>query len=158
MVPAAILILAAATLFAKNFFRLLFRPAMTDDEVAKLAKVMVVVVTAIALYFAMHSSTTLVQLLLLAYAGIAQFLPGVALGLYWKRVTMAGVFAGIVTGVGITALLLLSKHDPFFGLNAGFVALCLNFAVTVSVSLITRPEMSGFEAEEEQLVQSLGHQ
>jgi solute:Na+ symporter, SSS family len=152
MVPAAILILAAATLFAKNFFRLLFRPAMKDDDVAKLAKVMVVVVTGIALYFAMHSSTTLVALLLLAYAGIAQFLPGVVFGLVWKRVTTAGVFAGIVVGVGTTALLLLTKHDPLFGLNAGFVALCINVAVTVSASLLTSAQPSGFEERTEQAV------
>src|SRR5271166_1884820 len=152
MVPAAILILTAATLFAKNFVRLLFRPAMKDDEVAKLAKVMVVVVTGSALYFAMHSSTTLVQLLLLAYAAIAQFFPGVVLGLFWKRVTMTGVFAGLVTGVGITALLLLSKHDPFLGLNAGFVALCVNVAVTVSLSVFTRVQPSGFKERAKQAV------
>jgi SSS family solute:Na+ symporter len=154
MVPAAILILTAATLFAKNFVRLLFRPSMKDDEVAKLAKMMVVVITGVALYFAIHSSTTLVQLLLLAYAGIAQFLPGVVLGLFWKRVTMTGVFAGLVIGVGTTALLLLSKHDPFLGLNAGFVALCVNFVVTVSVSVVTRAQRSGFE--EPELVQAVG--
>ncbi|TLZ52527.1 MAG: sodium:solute symporter family protein, partial [Gammaproteobacteria bacterium] len=33
MVPAAILILTAATLFAKNLYRPLFAPAMTDDQV-----------------------------------------------------------------------------------------------------------------------------
>ena len=121
---------------------------MKDDEVAKLAKVMVVVITAIALYFAIHSSTTLVQLLLLAYAGIAQFFPGVVLGLFWKRVTMTGVFAGLVIGVVTTALLLLSKHDPFFGLNAGFVALSVNFAVTVGVSAVTPVQASGFEERE----------
>jgi solute:Na+ symporter, SSS family len=153
MVPAAILILAAATLFAKNFFRLLFRPAMKDDDVAKLAKVMVVVITSIALYFAMHSSTTLVALLLLAYAGIAQFLPGVALGLFWRRVTMKGVFAGLVAGVGTTALLLLTKHDPFLGLNAGFVALCINFAVTVAASLLTPAQSSGFEERVERVIE-----
>jgi SSS family solute:Na+ symporter len=152
MVPAAILILTAATLFAKNFVRLLFRPSMKDDEVAKLAKVMVVVITAIALYFAIHSSTTLVALLLLAYAGIAQFFPGVVLGLYWKRATMAGVFAGLVAGVGTTAFLLLSKHDPLLGLNAGFVALCLNGAITMSVSLLTRVQPSGFEERVEHAV------
>ncbi len=145
MVPAAILILAAATLFAKNFVRLLFRPAMKDDDVAKLAKVMVVVITGIALYFAIHSSTTLVSLLLVAYAGIAQFFPGVVLGLFWKRVTMTGVFAGVVVGVGTTALLLLTKHDPFLGLNAGFVALCINLAITVSASVLTAARPSGFE-------------
>jgi SSS family solute:Na+ symporter len=98
MVPAAILILTAGTLFAKNFFRPLFAPLMSDDAVAKLAKVMVVVVTAMAMYFAIFSSTTLVGLLLLAYSGVTQFFPGVVLGLFWKRITATGVTAGIVTG------------------------------------------------------------
>jgi solute:Na+ symporter, SSS family len=137
MVPAAVMILCAATLFAKNFFRPLFRPSMKDDDVARLAKVMVVVVTGVALYFAIYSSTTLVGLLLLAYDGIAQFFPGVIFGLYWKRATSTGVFAGIVVGVGLVLVLVLSKRDPFMGLNAGFVALCVNGAVAVIASLCT---------------------
>ena len=145
MVPAAILILSAATLFTKNFFRPVFKPSMKDDDVAKLAKVMVVVITAIALYFAIYSSTTLVGLLLLAYAGIAQFFPGVVFGLYWKRVTTPGVFAGIVAGVGTAMVLVLSKHDPFLGLNAGFIALCGNVAVTVAASVLTPAQPNGFE-------------
>ncbi len=150
MVPAAIMLLTAATLFAKNFFRPLFRPSMTDDSVARLARAMVVVTTAIALYFAIYSTTTLVGLLLLAYAGIAQFFPGVVLGLYWKRVTMQGVFAGMLTGVGVVIVLISSKHDPFFGVNAGFVALCLNMVTTVAVSVLTLPQQSPFEQKSAQ--------
>ncbi len=149
MVPAAVLILGAATLFAKNFFRPLFRPSMKDDDVARLAKVMVIVVTGVALYFAIYSSSTLVGLLLLAYAGIAQFLPGVIFGLYWKRATAAGVLAGLVVGVATTSYLMLSKHDPFMGLNAGFVALCLNLAVTTGVSVATPVRVDGFAAQVE---------
>jgi len=145
MVPAAIMILSAATLFAKNFFRPLFQPSMAEEHVTRLAKVMVVVITAIALYLAIYSSTNLVNLLLLAYEGIGQFLPGVIFGLYWRRVTTAGVCAGLLGGVGTTAVLLLSKHDPFLGLNAGFVALCVNLAVTVAVSLSTPARPNGFE-------------
>ncbi len=145
MVPAAVMILSAATMFAKNFFRPVFRPAMKDDDVAKLAKIMVVVITAIALYFAIYSSTTLVGLLLLAYAGIAQFFPGVILGLCWKRVTTAGVFAGIVVGVGTAMALIFSKHDPFLGLNVGFVALCINLVVTLATSFVTPVQRNGFE-------------
>jgi len=37
MVPASILTLTAATLFAKNLCRPIFAPSMTDDQVAKLA-------------------------------------------------------------------------------------------------------------------------
>jgi SSS family solute:Na+ symporter len=145
MVPAAILILTAATLFVKNFCRSVFAPAMTDHQVAKFAKVMVVVVTVASLYFAIYSSTTLVSLLLLGYAGVTQFFPGVVLGLYWRRVTMIGVFAGMVVGVATVAFLVVSARDPFIGLNAGFFGLCLNFVVIGLVSLLTPIQPSGFD-------------
>jgi len=137
MVPAAIFILTGATLFAKNLYRPIFAPAMTDDQVAKLARVMVVVLGLISLYLAIYRSTTLVSLLLTGYAGVSQFFPGVVLGLYWRRVTMGGVFAGMVAGVATVICLMLSHHDPLFGWSAGFVALCLNFLITAFVSLLT---------------------
>lgn len=135
MVPAAIFTLTAATLFAKNLYRPLFAPAMTDSQVARLARVMVVVLSLMSLGFAIYSSTTLVSLLLLGYSGITQFFPGVVLGLYWQRATLRGVFAGMVTGVATVAVLALNQQDLVYGMNAGFVALCLNFVVTVGLSL-----------------------
>jgi SSS family solute:Na+ symporter len=140
MVPAAILILTAATLFAKNFWRPIFAPAMADDQVARVARAMVVVLGVISLYFAIHSSTTLVSLLLLGFAGVTQFFPGVVLGLYWKRVTMPGVFTGMIAGIAALVFLILTHRDPFFGWSAGFAALCLNFAITVMLSLLTPAE------------------
>ena len=145
MVPAAILLLTAATLFAKNLYRPLFAPGMTDDGVARLARLLVVVLSLISLYFAVYSSTTLVSLLLLGYAGVTQFFPGVVLGLYWRRATMPGVFAGMLAGVAGVVFLILTKRDPVFGLNAGFVALCVNFVIAVLVSLATPARPSGFE-------------
>ena len=136
MVPASILILTAATLFAKNLYRPIFAPRMTDDQVAVLARAMVVVIGIVSLYFAIYSSTTLVALSLLGYAGVTQFFPGVVLGLYWKRATMPGVFAGMAVGVAAVAYLTLSNRDPFFGWSAGFVALCLNFLIAVTLSLL----------------------
>ncbi len=64
---------------------------------------------------------------------------GVVLGLYWKRATLPAVFAGMIVGVVTVAIPALTKLDPFFGFNAGFVALCLNFIVTVVLSLSTAP-------------------
>jgi SSS family solute:Na+ symporter len=125
------------TLFAKNLYRPLFAPAMTDDQVAKLARAMVVVLGLISLCLAIFSSTTLVSLLLTGYAGVTQFFPGVVLGLYWKRVTMPAVFAGMIAGVATAVFLMLSHRDPMFGLSAGFLALCLNFAVAGFLSLLT---------------------
>ena len=145
MVPAAILTLTAATLFTKNFYRPVFAPNMTDDQVAKMAKILVVVISAITLYFALYSSTTLVSLLLLGYSGVTQFFPGVIFGLYWRRVTMPGVFVGMIVGVAIVAYLMLNKMDPFMGLHAGFFALCVNFVVTTVISLLTAPMPNPFE-------------
>jgi solute:Na+ symporter, SSS family len=135
MVPASIFILSAATLFAKNLYRPLFASAMTDDQVAVLARAMVILLGLISLALAIFSSPTLVSLLLTGYAGVTQFFPGVVLGLYWQRVTMRAVFTGMVAGVATAAFLMMSHRDPIFGLSAGFLALCLNFLIVVAVSL-----------------------
>lgn len=137
MVPAAILILAAATLFAKNLYRPLFAPMMTDDAVARLARAMVILLGATSLGLAIHGSSTLVSLLLTGYAVVTQCFPGVVLGLYWRRATGPGVFAGMIAGVLTAVLLMSTGRDPVIGLNAGFVALCVNLAITVAGSLAT---------------------
>jgi len=137
MVPAAIFILTAATLFAKNLYRPFFAPAMTDNQVANLARATVIVLGVISLALAIFSSTTLVSLLLTGYAGVTQFFPGVVLGLYWKRVTASAVFAGMIAGVATAVFLMLSHRDPVFGLSAGFLALCLNFVIAIVGSVLT---------------------
>jgi SSS family solute:Na+ symporter len=136
MVPAAVQILTASTLFIKNVCRPILAPSMTDVQVANLARISVLAITALAMGFAIHSSTSLVGLLLIGFAGVAQFFPGVVLGLYTKRVTTVGVFGGLVCGVSIVAFLILTKRDPLGGWNAGFLGLCSNFAVTVAISLL----------------------
>lgn len=145
MVAAAIQLLTGATLYAKNLFRPMLAPGMTDQKVATLAKVMVLVLTMGALVLAIYSSVSLVSLLLLGFAGVAQLFPGVVLGLFSKRVTTSGVFAGLITGIAIAVFLMLTGRDPYHGLNAGFIALCFNFVVTGAVSLLTRVHVAGFE-------------
>jgi len=106
---------------------------------------MVIVLTLGALFFAITTSPTLVELLLMGYAGVAQLFPGVVLGLFSKRVTTSGVFAGMVTGIAISLWLMLTGRDPYHGLNAGFIALCFNFGVTALVSVVTPLRVSGFD-------------
>jgi solute:Na+ symporter, SSS family len=145
MVSAAIQLLTGATLYAKNLFRPMFAPTMSDAQVASIAKVMVFALTIGALLLAIYSSASLVTLLLLGFAGVAQLFPGVVFGLYSRRVTGAGVFAGMAAGIILAVFLMLTGRDPYYGVNAGFVALCCNFAVTTVVSLVTRVHASGFD-------------
>jgi len=145
MVPAAIQILTAATVFVKNLYRPIVDPGLTDQQVATRAKIMVPVITLIAVGFAIYSSASLVSLLLLGYDGVTQFFPGVVLGLYWNRVTKAGVFAGLISGITIAVALVLSHRDPYMGINAGLIGLACNFSLTVVISMLTPAEKSGFE-------------
>ena len=145
MVPAAIQLLTAATLFAKNLCRPILAPGMSDQKVARLAKIMVIVLALGALYLAIQTSISLVSLLLLGYAGVAQFFPGIILGLFSKRVTTSGVFAGLAAGVIITSVLMLTNRDPWNGMSAGFIALCANFAITIAISAFTSIRVAGFE-------------
>jgi SSS family solute:Na+ symporter len=138
MVPAAIQLLTAATLFSKNLCRPILAPQMSDQQVGTLAKIMVLVLTVSALFLAIHSSTTLVQLLLIGYAGVAQLLPGVLFALYAKKPSTSGIFAGMVLGVALVAFLTVTKRDPWMGWNAGFLGLCLNFAVAAAVSFVAK--------------------
>jgi len=108
----------------------------------------------VSLILAVFSSTTLVSLLLMGYAGVTQFFPGVVLGLYWPRVSTRAVFAGMIAGVVTAVVLMLSHRDPWFGVSAGFLALCLNFLIVAVVTLATpalssatQPMQASYEAD-----------
>ncbi len=50
-----------------------------------------------------------------------------------------------MTGIAGVAYLVLTKQDPFYGINAGFFSLCVNFVVTIAVSLMTKAEVNPFD-------------
>jgi SSS family solute:Na+ symporter len=139
MVPASILVLFASTLLAKNVYQTGFRPAASEDTIMHLSRAMVLVITAAALLLALFFPNALVNLLLIGYNGVSQFFPGVVCGLFWKRVSRAGIVSGLVTGIVLVAFLVFGGRDPFLGLNAGFFALGVNAIITVTVSLIIKP-------------------
>ena len=145
MVPAAIHILTASTLIAKNVYRPWFAPSMGDEAVSRVARTAVVAVTAVALVLALNSSATLVGLLIMAYSGVAQFAPGIILGLFSRRVTGAGILAGVLGGLGVAGALSFSGHDPAFGLNAGFIGLAVNLGLVALVSGAGSARPSGFD-------------
>jgi SSS family solute:Na+ symporter len=135
MVPAAIQILTASTLLAKNLYRPLFAPDLSADGIGRVAHWAVPFIAGLALFFALHSSATLVGLLLLAYSGVCQFAPGIVLGLAWKRVTSAGILAGLVAGLAVAGGLTFAHLDPYRGINAGFWGLTVNLGLVVGLGL-----------------------
>jgi SSS family solute:Na+ symporter len=150
MVPAAVLTLTAATLFAKNVLQQAVKPDMSDSSVTMVSRLSVIGITAIALFFAILLPSALVNLLLIGYNGVTQFLPGVLFAILGLRVSPWAVGAGMLTGIGVTAFLMIGGMDPFMGVNVGFIALVLNFLVASVLGVILKgsrpPSLTGEEA------------
>jgi SSS family solute:Na+ symporter len=146
MVPASILVLFASTLLAKNVYQAGFNPQAGEERIMRLSRFMVLVITGLALAFAIFFPNALVNLLLIGYNGVSQFFPGVVLGLFWKRVHRIGVICGLATGIVLVVFLVFGGHDPVLGMNAGFVALGVNAVITVAVSSLIKPHFDNLRA------------
>jgi solute:Na+ symporter, SSS family len=140
MVPAGVQMLAASNLIAKNVVPQLARGPVSEEVVTRYARFGVMGVAGLALYLSMHSSATLVSLLILAYSGVGQFAPGIVLGMFFDRVSPRGVMVGIVGGLAVTGALVWTHHDPFHGINTGFIGLCVNLALVGLASWVDRKE------------------
>ncbi len=141
MIPAADLLLSTSMLFTRNILRPAVGRDLAPGTQAQIARVVVLLLTATALALAIYAPSMLVNLLLTGYSGVTQFFPMIVLGLFWKRATKIAAFCGLLVGEAIVFYLILAKLDPLaiwgLNLNAGFVALAVNMAVFVAVSLLT---------------------
>lgn len=97
---ASATLLAPSVTFAENILRDLFPRKLTDRENLKLMRAVVLVFTVCVTLFALHSSSSIYQMVENAYKVtlVATFVPLMA-GLYWKRATTAGAMTSIVFGL-----------------------------------------------------------
>lgn len=139
VVPCAGLLLTLGTIFAQNIYRGVFAPDASDETVLTMSRIAIVVATVISLWLTIKSSSTIVNILLIAYSAVSQIGPAFILSLLWKRVTAMGALVGSVVGlIGITVPAVMHFETSIaFTMNSGFVALMGNIVATVLVSLIT---------------------
>lgn len=132
------LIQATATLTARNIVQRGLWPKASDITTAWIARSLSIVVTLICLYLALYVPSLLVNLLLIAYSGVVQFLPGTFYAFAWKRATKAGVISGIIAGTIVVILTTFVWVNPLM-INSGIWGLAVNFIVSYLVSLVTKP-------------------
>lgn len=104
-----------------------------------LSRVVVVALVALALVLGLGAGELVFWLVLFAWAGLGAALgPTSILALYWRRTTRAGVLAGFLTGTAVTFVWKLTPalSSRLYELIPAFAA---SLAVTVAVSLLTRP-------------------
>ena len=119
-----------------------------DDEVSEkverrkvvVMRVLIVFFIVISLMIALNPPTFIAQLMGISWGALAgAFLAPFMLGLYWRGVTTASVWACFVWGVGITVVNMLAGN-PINPINCGAIAMVGGFPVVLIVSLLT-PKM-----------------
>jgi len=108
-------------------------------------------------YLLLEHNQGLVQLGLISFVAVAQFLPGIIGLLYWRRATRAGFIAGLLGGGSVWAISLLlpllersglinTGIQPEIGMysadpwsSSTLWSLSVNFALFITISLLTRP-------------------
>src|ERR687898_749230 len=148
LVPGSMLLMVSATVLSKNVYKA-FRPEVTEEQVVRLAKILVPLVALAGMVFALTSGLDLVLLLLLGYAFVTQLFPALVFSFLPNNfVTKWGAGAGVLTGVAIVASLeffqiKLRPVSPAIGslgdTNVGIVTMLANNIVLVLFSLTTRP-------------------
>ncbi len=120
---------------------------MDEKKQVRTMQVLIVFFIVVSVIIALDPPTFIAQLMGISWGALAgAFLAPFLYGLYWKGVTRAGVWAGFVSGVGITVSNMFLKYiaSP---INAGAVAMLAGLIVVPVVSLIT-PKMKKEEVDE----------
>ena len=104
-------------------------------------RVLIVFFIVISLMIALNPPTFIAQLMGISWGALAgAFLAPFMLGLYWRGVTTAGVWACFAWGVGLTVVNML-LGNPINPINCGAIAMVGGFPVVWLVSLLT-PKMN----------------
>ncbi|MXP29292.1 sodium:solute symporter family protein [Porphyrobacter algicida] len=137
LVPGAVLLLTAGSIFSRNVVLPLV-PNLEDRAVLLISRLSMILFAAAAVYLTIGATQSLVDIGLTAYASIGMLAPGVFLAFLWPRTNATAVFSGILVGYG---LLLIPQAVRIFSLfpnwDTGLVAMIANALVTVMVTLIS---------------------
>ena len=101
-------------------------------------RVLIMFFIAISLLIALNPPTFIAQLMGISWGALAgAFLAPFMLGLYWRGVTKAAVWACFIWGVGLTVVNMLIGN-PINPINCGAIAMVGGFPVVWLVSLLTK--------------------
>lgn len=132
-------LLASSSAFASDVYKPVFRKDASDKEMLWAGRIVVGIISVVALMIAMSPSCKgIMALVECAWAAFgAAFGPTLILSLYWRRFTYKGAVAGIVTGFVVDALwyAFLSGSTGLYEIIPGFIA---SFLAAVVVSLLDK--------------------
>ncbi|MCB1058152.1 MAG: sodium/proline symporter [Acidobacteria bacterium] len=134
-------LLVAASAVVRDLYEKVLRRGreVPQEQLVKLSRLVVLLLVALAVLLGFVAKDLVFWLVLFAWAGLGAALgPTSILALYWRRTTLPGVVAGLLTGAVVTVV--WNRTPALKGLLYELIpAFLLSFLVTVVVSLLTRP-------------------
>jgi SSS family solute:Na+ symporter len=138
LVPASVQLLAAASILSKNVLLDGCGVAQSARAQFWVTRGLVLLVATAAFVFWLAAKSTLVGLLLIAYNGITQLFPGVALSFLARRPGALSIGIGILAGILVLVWSSTSGVPVVLGLNVGLVALGANFTTVMACEAARR--------------------
>jgi cation/acetate symporter len=156
---AAGLLLVISSAISHDVGKSWLAPQMSERRELGLARITAAVAVVIAGLFGVFPPGFVAQVVAFAFGlAASSFFPALVLGIFWKRATKEGAVAGMLSGIGFTAAYIVwfkylaassTPDDWLFRISPegiGSIGMLLNFAVTIGVSLATRPPPAQVQA------------
>ncbi|MDE1513905.1 MAG: sodium/proline symporter PutP [Vibrio sp.] len=134
-------LLVSSSALAEDFYKQLVKTDASSEQIVRVGRVGVVIISVLALLLAMTPDSSVLSLVSYAWAGFgAAFGPTLVLSLYWERMNRHGALAGIVVG-GVTIVVWKQLTGGWFDVYEIVPGIIFATLAIVVVSLLTeQPE------------------
>lgn len=134
------LVLLASSAVVRDMAQKVFGLHASQRQLSIWGKAVTVLIGLAATALALTGSRTIFWFVLFAWSGLgAAFGPVVICALVWKGTTRAGALAGMLGGFGTTVIWVVYLRAQFYDLYEAVPGFIVGFALTIVVSLLTRP-------------------
>lgn len=113
-------LLGAGSIFANDIYREVIKPEASDEEVMKVARIVMVLSGVLSLLIALFNTSSIITILMFSFTlrAAGSFFPYV-LGHYWKGSSFAGTIASLICGTIMVIYLEHISKGMLFGFKIG---------------------------------------
>ena len=116
------------------------RKNRTEADKLKLIRKTILIYTLVCLVIALMNLPSLYSIALCLFEGLAQFIPMMIFGAYWKRANAKGAISGFIAGLVITYAIYLFAGNSILGYTGGIFGLIVNVVLVIIFGLTSKPE------------------
>lgn len=146
MSTADSLLILASSAVVRDVIQKIYRPMTSEWRLSMYGKLTTVIIGVLAAIVALGEVRVIFWFVLFAWSGLASaFVPVVLCAMFWKRTTLAGAIAGMISGFVVTVVWILTLKSSFYDLYEMIPGVAAGLLATIIVSLRTQPPVGAEE-------------